>query len=490
MAQQQVCFCSLDEAVDKLGLSRPEIYRRVQDKALKGEKSDRSLRFAVEEIERYAAVLEQERGLLQEAVDRWLAFFAGRLANYPWAVIEDVADKPVAEQVAEIGERILQDALGEGARDMYFDPLYAGLRLLYNVEHCREVARFEACLTESLGTWLKGLTVLREAAPHRLGEGLAEELGEEKGGEAVPDRLNEGLARKTWGEVGCQLRQTEVPSTLGSHFHIHLFTDYERTRLEDLGYMPEQAERLRREFGGRPGLFLLVGSGVPEDERNRLVLARDWADAGRLVVCLDHRVGYRAEQLVQLELRDGSGPDFKTLWQAALDMSPDVVVLDEVRDADQAQALFEGVRSGAVVLAQIRASTMIEAVQKLLDFEIDRAALGRLLLGGVDKTVVRRLCPQCARRRPLRDDEVARLEAAVGDEGSTPAGCSACGDGYVGRRPVYGLWPADIELAAWIADPQADSPRPPAGPESLTAALRRAVLDGEATPEDALVFFP
>ena len=39
MAQQQGCFFSLDEAVDKLGLSRPEIYRRVQDEALKGEKS-------------------------------------------------------------------------------------------------------------------------------------------------------------------------------------------------------------------------------------------------------------------------------------------------------------------------------------------------------------------------------------------------------------------------------------------------------------------
>ncbi len=482
MAQQQGFF-SLDEAIEQLGLSRPEIYRRVQDEALKGEKIDRCLRFAVEEIERYAAVLEQERDLLQKSIDRWLAFFAGRLADHPWAVIEDVTDKPVAEQMAELGERILQDALGEGARDVYFDPLYAGLRLLYSVEHCREMARFEDCLTEPLGTWLKGLTVLAEAAPDQLGEGLVE-----VGGEAVPNQLSEGLARKTWGEVGCQLRLTEVPSTLGSHFHLHLFTDYEGTRLEDLGYMPEQAECLRREFGARPGLFLLVGSGGPEDERHRLVLARDWADAGRLVVCLDHRVGYRAEQLVQLELRDGASPDFKTLWQAALDMSPDVVVLDEVRDVDQAQALLEGVRSGAVVLAQMRAGNIIEAVQKLLEFEIDRAALSRVLLGGTDKAVVRRLCPQCAQRRLLRDEEAARLNAAVGDEVGTPAGCSACGNGFVGRRPVYGLWSADAKLAAWVADPQVDPPLPPVGAESLTAALRRAVLDGEATPEEALVF--
>ena len=466
MAQQEGFF-SLDEAVDKLGLSRPEIYRRVQDKALKGEKSDRCLRFAVEEIERYAAVLEQERNLLDEAIDRWLGFFAERLADLSWAVIKDVADKPVVEQVAELGERILQDALGAKARDVYFDPLDAGLRLLYSVGRCQEVARFDACLTESLRTWIKGLAVLEEA---------------------VPERLGEGLAKKTWGEKGCQLRLTEVPTILGAHFHLHLFTNYEGASLKDLGYMPEQVECLRRELGARPGLFLLVGSGVPEDERNRLVLARNWADAGRLVVCLDHRIRYRDEQLVQLELREGAGPDFKTLWQAALDMSPDVVVLDKVRDADQAQALLEGVQSGAMVLVQMRAGNMIEAVQKLLDFEMDRAALGRALLGGVDKAVVRRLCPQCARRRALREDELARLGAEVGDEVGTPVGCSACGDGYVGRQSVYGLWPTGTELAAWIADPQTDSPLPPAGPESLSTALRRAVLDGEATPEEALAF--
>ena len=86
---------------------------------------------------------------------------------------------------------------------------------------------------------------------------------------------------------------------------------------------------------------------------------------------------------------------------------------------------------------------MIEAVQRLLDFEIDRASLGRVLLGGVDKAVVRWLCPQCAQRRPLRDDELVRFGAALSDEVGTPVGCSACGDGYVGRRSVYGLWLAE-----------------------------------------------
>ena len=354
MAQKQGGFLSLDDAVKKLGLTRPEIYRRVGDKVLMGEKRGRSLCFESEEIRRYSDVLEQERGQVQEAVDRWLSHFAGRLKNRSWADLQDVAGRPVGEQVAEIGERILQDALGEGARDVYFDPLYAGSRLLYSAGRCREVARLDACLSEPLGSWLRGMI-----SPGDSGR-----------------EQREGMARKTWGEAGCQLRLTEVSTSLGSHFHLHFFTDYEGADLGSLGYTPLQAEHLRRGFEGRPGLFLVVGSGVPEDERHRLVLAKEWADSGRLVVCLDHRTGYRGDQLVQLEVGNGTGSEFQTVWQVALDMSPDVLVVDEVRDAEQANALLEGVRSGAVVLAQVRASGMADAVRKLLDLEIDRADFG------------------------------------------------------------------------------------------------------------------
>jgi len=57
----------LDEAVERLGLSRAEIYRRVKDGALTGEKVDRRLRFHSVEIDRYAEVLSCERDLLERS---------------------------------------------------------------------------------------------------------------------------------------------------------------------------------------------------------------------------------------------------------------------------------------------------------------------------------------------------------------------------------------------------------------------------------------
>lgn len=469
MDRPQGGFVSLDEAVEMLGLSRPEIYRRVQDSTLKGEKVDRRLWFLPDEVSRYAGELEEDRRRLKEVVEKWLSFFAGRLENHSWAVTTDVGGKDTAEQVAEVGERVLQDALRAGARDVHLDPLHEGMRLLYNVGRCREAARFEACLKEPLVAWLTGLTDLSEGGA---------------------SGIREGLLTRSWVEPACQMRLTEIPTALGSHFHIHLFTGCENSSLENLGYTSDQAKRIRQDFVSRPGLILQIGSGTPEDDRNRITLAREWAESGRLVVCIDHRPGFRAEQLIQLDLRNTEESGAGDLWRTAFRMSPHVLVVDEVRDAVEASALVEGVRGGAVVLAHVSAGNLPEAMRKLTEFEIDGTAVGRAFLGAVEKAVVRRLCAKCSRRRPIDPDEAERIGIEEGIRVGMPVGCRACGDGFSGSRQVYGLWTAGPEIAAWIGGSRDYPPPQQDGPGSLTESLREAVRDGEATPDEVIAFFP
>ncbi len=462
-------YVSLDEAVAMLSLTRPEIYRRVLDKTLKGEKIDRRLWFPQDEVRRYAGKLENDRSLLKKVVGKWLTFFAGRLENQPWAEMADVGGKDSGEQVAEIGERMLQDAVLAGASDVHLDPLHEGMRLLFNVGRCREAARFEACLREPLVAWLTGLTDLKE-------EGAS--------------GIREGMLSRPWVEPACQMRLTEIPTALGSHFHIHLFTGCENSSLEDLGYTSNQAKRIRQDFVSRPGMILQVGSGTPEDDRNRITMAREWADSGRLVVCIDHRPGFRAEQLIQLDLRNSEESNDGELWRTAFRMAPHVLVVDEVRDPVEARALLEGVRGGAVVLAHVSAGSLQEALRKLTEFDLDGFAVGRAFLGAVEKAVVRRLCDRCSRKRPIDPGEAERIGIEVGTQVGVAVGCQACGDGFSGSRQVYGLWTAEPEIAAWMAGNRDCPPPQQDVPGSLAAGLRKAVHDGEATPDEVIAFFP
>ena len=465
---------SLDEAVERLGLSRAEIYRRVKDGALTGEKVDRRLCFHSAEIDRYAEVLSGERDLLELRLAHWLSWFGDRIAGCEdaEAAAPDIGERPTSEQVAELGNRILLDALHRGAGDVHLDPVHSGARLIFG-EHARtEIARFEPVLSAPLAAWAAALSELGEVG----------EVG-----------MREGLAKKEWGPVACQVRVREVPTLLGPHYHLHLFRDYESASFEALGYTSSQASALKEVLRGRSGLFVVASAGTPEDDRHRLRLALELARSGRLAISIERRVQYQAESLIQLELRehaaDAADAEFRAVWRAALDMSPDAILVDEVTSISQARTVIGGARSGMLVVLRMAADRLPAAVEHLAALGADAPSLTRTLAGGVERVVLPRVCPDCRVVRPISSAEADQLGLDPALSVGQPDGCGRCRDGYAGRRTVYGLWHDGPELARRVAD-SGDQLGYASGELDFKEALRRAVVDGEIAPADAAPLVP
>lgn len=458
---------AIPEAMERLSLSRAEIYRRVKDKALKADKVDRQLRFGEAELGRYAQVLIDERQVQQQALSDWLTFFAERLPPPERDTLPQIADLPVAEQVAELGRRILLVALATGATDLYLDPLHAGDRLLLGTEgNRRETARFPAPLASPLKAWFRALAPLGDISTGAIGV---------------------GLGKREIGEQSCQFRLAAIPTLLGEHLHLRFFPEDEPQSAVELGYTSEQANALAQLLAGQPGLLLLVSPGDGASDHHRLNLARQLSAAGRLVVSLEHRIQHRADELVQLDL--ATTPDFARLWQTALGMGPDILLFDAIDSLEEARAALEGVGSGAVVVAQVRSTTALDGIDRLLRFELERHSLARYLRGTIERISLRCLCPDCRSRRPLEAEEAALLGADSVATVGVPSSCDRCGDGFVGRLQLYGLWPADAPLLAWIRDPVEDAPPPtPPAELALASAVRQAVLDGKLLLEEALPF--
>lgn len=462
---------SMDEAVARFALTRAEIYRRVKDGVLAADKVERSLRFQETEVVRFAAVLDRERDLLGRLLDRWLPWFGERLAGYrdPAAVTGAVDDQPAEARVAELGDRMLKYALRSGASDLHLDPLHAGARLICGTGTRDEVARFDAVLSAPLVQWIATLTQLQPV-------GAA--------------GVREGSVNKEWGPSGCQLRVREIPTVLGPHYHLHLFSGYAGTTPEAIGYTPAQYGALRELLTAFRGLLLVADAGTPADDRHRLLLARDLARSGRLVVSIERRIQYQEESLIQLELEqsaaESADEEFRAVWRAALDMSPDVIVVDDVSSAAQVAALLAGVAGGVMIVLRMAGDRLSAIGARLLEFGADRAKLTRALLGGVERVVVRRSCPDCRVPAQLTPDEMARLGLDTEPGATRPAGCARCRDGYAGRRAVYGLWRHGPELAMALT-PGPDEHLPPgSGVRDFEEAVRRAVTTGEVTASDAI----
>lgn len=174
------------------------------------------------------------------------------------------------------------------------------------------------------------------------------------------------------------------------------------------------------------------------------------------------------------------------MWRAALDMNPDVIVVDDVSSVAQVAALLAGVAGGVLIVLRMAGDRLSATGARLLEFGADRPALARALLGGVERVVVRRLCAKCRVPARLTRDEMAGLRIDTDSGAARPAACSRCRGGYAGRRTVYGLWRDGPELAVALTSGPDERHPPGSGVHDFEAAVRRAVTSGEVTASDAI----
>lgn len=460
-------YYALDEAAERLKLQRAEVYRRVVDGALKGEKRERRLHFAESELARYEKLVADEGQAMREALQTALALFAGRLeARGQLGELPEIAPENTDAQVAELGRRILRDALLDAVPDLYFDPLYDGMRLLAGPEgNRRELARFPAALAKKLGEWGAKLAPLPA----------------------------EGAIREALGQQECegqkyQFRLKAVPTLLGQLLHLHFFLDHSESGLAHLGYLPAQIEALGEMLSGRAGLLVLAGPTGPASERHQLTLARRQCTEGSLVVSLQRRVQYREELLVQLDLGQGANADFASVWRTALDMRPNAIVVEDVSAGAEVDALLQGVNAGTVVVAQANTHSARDALLHLLGTDIDAASFARSVLGIVEIVALRRLCPHCRQSRVAEGAAAECLgsDALVG----VASGCEKCGDGYLGHRSLFSMWSSEL-IVPWIPTAKEGASFPSAAAEiGFAAAARQAVLDLEVHWLDARPYLP
>ena len=419
----------VDAAMALLGLGRSEVYRSIKDGALKAEKVDHRVWLDRSSVETLAA----QKATTVHALDEELARWSEELAAGAEPTAEPMADDAtVADRVAALGQRLLTCALVGGADDVYLDPIVDGDRVLFHVGGRRQDrGRLTPDLSARLKAWLK------EQAPV-VGGG---------------DGASQGVGHLERDGTRHQFRLVVVPTLMGEHIHIRLFAA--TAELVDLGYTDEQVDALRTILSAGSGVVLLADAADAWSERNRRAIAQTLSTGGRLVVSLEHRLQHRSELLIQLDLAAEDRPPFDELWRAALAMDPDVVIVDELRSAEQARLVVDGA-TGGLVIAQVMASGAEAARRKLRTWEVAEDVLALVSLGAVQRFGVRQLCPGC--RREADGDGLVGVARQF-----LPVGCDACVEGFLGTVSVCGVAAAG------------DDPDAPAG---LRSHLRRAVEDG------------
>ena len=290
---------------------------------------------------------------------------------------------------------------------------------------------------------LDGLLLAPEPVSRALGDWLVNSLKSSCGLEKTPPgRPLEGKFTFPAKEgIELTVRVSIIPALHGEAVaarFLHPGSGRENS-LECLGYLPEQANRIRESYREAEGLWLVCGpTGSGKSTTLHALLGLSVMENEK-VLTIEDPVERTLAGAQQLELGHPPGLTFDLALRAFMRQSPDCLLVGEIRDAETAEAAFQAARSGHRVLSSIHARSTSGIRRRFLDLGQSPESGEQVCRLILHQRLVRRLCPDCSSRHPVPELEGNLLSGCgvpVPEALPLSSGCSGCHAGFRGRLAV------------------------------------------------------
>ncbi len=367
---------------------------------------------------------ETIRPLKKSLVSRFIGYLESYLSLAPEQAEEE-------SEVSALCHALLMNAVERNASDIHFDPELVGfvIRLrvdgrLYDVSHVPRQAGMR------LLSYLKVLAGIDPMWPNKPVEGWVEY------------RLM---------ERNINLRVSCVPAVAGEKMTVRLLDPQAlRLSVEELGFSPEEYERIQRWLEGTRGMFLVVGAIGSGKTTTLYSLLDQLRKRERSVVTVEDPVEYHLEGTTQMQVNLKRGLNFQVALRTILRIDPDYIMVGEMRDPVSAQAAVNASTSGKIVLSTLHSRDAVGAITSLRNFEVLDYEISAALEFVVSQRLVRKLCLNCREHREPTRKEKDWFETIKLDIPSriwAARGCEQChSTGYFGRTGIFEVWELD-ELA-------------------------------------------
>jgi type II secretory ATPase GspE/PulE/Tfp pilus assembly ATPase PilB-like protein len=255
-------------------------------------------------------------------------------------------------------------------------------------------------------------------------------------------------------------------STAGEQVRLTLITQSDKTKLSDLGLMPEQLEQMNKISQAKQGLIIISGSEKSGVTTSLYAMLRSRDAFLNNVTTIERQPSEKLPNIVQnvFSLTDTGTTTFAKKLQSILQSNPDIVGIAGCDDAATAQIACMAAMDGKLVILTLKANSVLEALNKWLKLVGDKKLASESLLGICNQRLVRKLCSDCKegytpdseqiRKFNLSPDKTKVLYRAgkvIYDKRGKGTPCETCqGTGYVGRTAIFEIIIINSELAKVI----------------------------------------
>ena len=131
---------------------------------------------------------------------------------------------------------------------------------------------------------------------------------------------------------------------------------------------------------------------------------------------------------------------FASALRSILRQDPDIIMIGEIRDGETANIAVQASITGHLVVSTLHTNSSSASPARLIDMGCEPYLLADSIVGIIAQRLVRRLCPECKRKKVPTAEEREILKLKPEDDITIyePGGCSKCDNsGFKGRIGVY-----------------------------------------------------
>ncbi|MDP9361738.1 MAG: Flp pilus assembly complex ATPase component TadA, partial [Acidobacteriota bacterium] len=246
-----------------------------------------------------------------------------------------------------------------------------------------------------------------------------------------------------------ELRVSTLPTAFGEKLVMRIFDPEVLIRdLSGLGFYDDEL-RTFAEWIKRPhGIILVTGPTGSGKTVTLYTALKSLASPEINITTIEDPIEMVWDDFNQTSVQAKIGITFPAALRTILRQDPDIIMVGEIRDEETAQNAVQAALTGHLVFSTLHTNDAATSVTRLVDLGIQPFLISSTLVGTMAQRLMRRICEDCKRNRPLSVEEAGMLnlqappsKRIIVKEG---AGCIRCRNtGYFGRTGIFEILPID-----------------------------------------------
>jgi len=345
----------------------------------------------------------------------------------------EVDDAPVVRFI----QKLLIDAINEGASDIHFEPYEKYYRVRFRTDGIlREIAQPPLVLREKIAARIKVISRL--------------DISEKR----IPQdgRMKLVLSKNK----AIDFRVSTLPTLHGEKIVMRILDPTSAMLgVDALGYEPDQKATLLDAVARPYGMILVTGPTGSGKTVSLYTCLNILNKPGVNISTAEDPAEINLPGINQVNVNEKAGLTFASALRAFLRQDPDVIMVGEIRDLETAEISIKAAQTGHLVLSTLHTNDAPTTLERLKNMGVAPFNIASSVIMITAQRLARRLC-SC--KQPMDIPLEALISAGFTEQDIDgkwqpygPKGCERCkGSGYKGRVGIYQVMPISEEIARII----------------------------------------